>query len=76
MSSRASRPPSTSTSTSEAPVSVRDVVELDHTSYKAFVARLEDNGVRVHPRGVWYLSTAHNEDDVEHTLEVVRDCVS
>ena len=59
-----------------APVSVRDVVELDHTPYKAFVARLEDNGVRVHPRGVWYLSTAHDEADVEHTLEVVRDCVS
>ena len=58
-----------------APVSVRDVVAQDHTSYKAFVARLEDNGVRVHPRGVWYLSTAHTEEDVAQTLDVVRKCL-
>lgn len=59
-----------------APVSVRDVVEQDHTPYKAFVARLEAKGVRAHPRGVWYLSTAHSEDDVGQTLEVVRECIA
>jgi glutamate-1-semialdehyde 2,1-aminomutase len=58
-----------------APVSVRDVVASDHTSYKAFVARLESSGVRAHPRGVWYLSTAHTEGDVGQTLEVVRACL-
>ena len=58
-----------------APASVRDIVAQDHTSYKAFVARLEDNGVRAHPRGVWYLSTAHNEDDVAQTLDVVRKSI-
>ena len=58
-----------------APTSVRDVIEQDHTSYKAFIARLQSHGVRVHPRGVWYLSTAHTEADIEQTLEAVRECI-
>jgi glutamate-1-semialdehyde 2,1-aminomutase len=57
------------------PRNVRDVIEKDHTSYKDFVARLESRGVRVHPRGVWYLSTAHTEADVEQTLDVIRECL-
>lgn len=58
-----------------APVSVRDVVALDHASYRTFVERLASNGVRVHPRGVWYLSTAHTDEDISQTIDAVRQSV-
>lgn len=54
------------------PLSVRDVVAADHRPYHAFVARLEQLGVRTHPRGVWYLSTAHSEADIAETIDAVR----
>ncbi|HKZ91339.1 MAG TPA: aminotransferase class III-fold pyridoxal phosphate-dependent enzyme [Candidatus Limnocylindrales bacterium] len=55
-----------------APRSVRDVVELDHQPYRELVQRLEANGVRTHARGVWYLSTAHTESDIDATIQAVR----
>lgn len=37
-----------------------------------FADLLLDEGVRCIPRGLWYLSTAHTEEDVAFTLEAVR----
>ena len=58
-----------------APVSLRDIVSHDHRDYHEFVRKLKARGVLTHPRGVWYLSTAHTEDDVRATLEACRACL-
>jgi glutamate-1-semialdehyde 2,1-aminomutase len=34
---------------------------------------LQDRGVRVVPEGIWFVSTAHTDDDVERTLAAVED---
>ena len=40
-----------------------------------FVEILLDEGVRVIPRGLWYLSTAHTEEGMEFTLEAVKSAL-
>jgi glutamate-1-semialdehyde 2,1-aminomutase len=47
----------------------RAVQALDGARYKNLAARLVDSGVWVAARGIWYLSVAHGEREVEVTLE-------
>ena len=47
----------------------------DMDKYHRFVEILLNEGVRVIPRGLWYLSTAHTEEDVEFTLEAVKSAL-
>jgi glutamate-1-semialdehyde 2,1-aminomutase len=47
----------------------------DMDKYHRFVEILLNEGVRVIPRGLWYLSTAHTEGDVEFTLEAVKSAL-
>lgn len=54
----------------------RTLVEhTDRDTYHRLVALLLDAGIRVIPRGIWYISTAHTEADVEFTLEAVRSAL-
>jgi glutamate-1-semialdehyde 2,1-aminomutase len=46
----------------------RGVQRLDQARYARFAHALADRGVWVAPRGIWYLSTAHGEAEVERTL--------
>lgn len=43
----------------------RDTLSYDKTLYAAFVARMQDRGIRVIGRGLWYVSAAHTAADVE-----------
>jgi glutamate-1-semialdehyde 2,1-aminomutase len=45
------------------------VQALDTTGYKRLAARLVDAGVWVAARGIWYVSAAHGERELEVTLE-------
>ena len=47
----------------------RGVQALDGIRYKKLATRLVDSGVWVAARGIWYLSVAHGEREVEVTLE-------
>jgi len=38
-----------------------------------FTDRLLERGLRPIPRGLWYLSAAHTEEDVETTLRAVDE---
>jgi len=49
----------------------RDYRDVDAALYAAFASRLQERGIRVIPRGIWYLSTAHTEEDIARTLESV-----
>ncbi|HUG09021.1 MAG TPA: aspartate aminotransferase family protein [Acidimicrobiia bacterium] len=65
----------------EGPVAkYEDLGRLDADAYQALVDLLIDNGVWVAGRGIWYVSAAHTEQDVEETLsradEAMRSFVS
>jgi glutamate-1-semialdehyde 2,1-aminomutase len=47
----------------------RGVAALDAEGYRGFAASLVQEGVWVANRGIWYLSAAHGEREVEVTLE-------
>lgn len=49
----------------------REYRDVETADYAAFAYRLQERGIRVIPRGIWYLSTAHTEDDIAQTLESV-----
>jgi glutamate-1-semialdehyde 2,1-aminomutase len=43
----------------------------DKAKYARFAELMLENGVLVRPSGLWYVSTAHTDDDVEATLAAV-----
>lgn len=47
----------------------RDLWACDEALYGTFAARMLDAGVRLIPRGLWYVSLAHAEADVDLALE-------
>jgi glutamate-1-semialdehyde 2,1-aminomutase len=47
----------------------RGVAALDAEGYRGFAASLVQEGVWVANRGIWYVSAAHGEREVEATLE-------
>jgi glutamate-1-semialdehyde 2,1-aminomutase len=48
---------------------LRGIQALDAAGYKRLAARLVDTGVWVAARGIWYVSAAHGERELEVTLE-------
>ena len=56
-------------------ISYRDTFRLDRALYSKFWVRLADKGVRIWPsaRGLWYVSAAHTEEDLDATLKAVND---
>ena len=51
----------------------RSSLAMDNALYSDFVSAMVDRGVRIIPRGNWFLSTAHEEADVDATLAAVDD---
>jgi len=49
----------------------RSLRRLDAARYNEFTRVLIDHGVWVAGRGIWYLSAAHEEADIDETLERV-----
>jgi glutamate-1-semialdehyde 2,1-aminomutase len=48
----------------------RDVQQYDKVKLKQFIAGLHDAGVRVIGRGLWYISAAHTDEDIDHALRI------
>ncbi|MGQ9645817.1 MAG: aspartate aminotransferase family protein [Thermodesulfobacteriota bacterium] len=57
--------------------SYRDTFRLDRTLYSKFWVNLLHEGIRIWPsaRGLWYLSSAHTDEDMNRTLDVVSQVV-
>lgn len=53
-----------------------DLRKLDHARYRELAGKLVENGVWVAARGIWYLSTAHGDNEVETTLERAEAAMS
>ncbi len=57
--------------TAKQPKNYRDLLASDKQKYNDFALALLDEGVLALPDGRWYLSTAHTDRDIDHTLEAV-----
>lgn len=58
--------------TGQAVYDYRSSLAMNNELYTAFVSSMVDRGVRIIPRGNWFLSTAHTEADVAATLVAVE----
>ncbi len=54
----------------------RDYARTDLATQKRWLMALQDRGVRVTSRGTWFLSTAHNDSDIDTTLAAARDALT
>ncbi|MBI4907536.1 MAG: aspartate aminotransferase family protein [Acidobacteria bacterium] len=54
----------------------RELLAADQRLYSDFALALLDEGVLALPDGRWYLSTAHNDDDIDYTLAAVERAAS
>ncbi|MVZ62566.1 aspartate aminotransferase family protein [Sphingobacterium humi] len=49
----------------------RDTLAADKAKLGKFIARLQDQGIRVIGRGLWYISAVHTEAEIEQAIEAV-----
>jgi glutamate-1-semialdehyde 2,1-aminomutase len=53
-------------------IDYRSSLRMDQDLYTKFVEGMVDRDVRIIPRGNWFLSSEHTEDDVETTLKAAE----
>lgn len=54
----------------------RDTLHYDKARLARFITGMQDRGVRIIGRGLWYISAAHTEDDVAVALEAGEKVLS
>jgi glutamate-1-semialdehyde 2,1-aminomutase len=54
--------------------SYRDTLDCDVPKRDAFLQAMLERGVYLLSDGRWYISSAHDETDVQHTLAAVEEC--
>jgi len=54
-------------------VNYRDCLQSDSTKYGVFAKAMLDRGVRVIGRGIWYISAAHTQADIDETVAVAGE---
>jgi glutamate-1-semialdehyde 2,1-aminomutase len=55
---------------------VRDRASGDAAAHARFIEALLYHGVHATPRGLWYMSTAHTDDDIDATVEAATAAAS
>jgi glutamate-1-semialdehyde 2,1-aminomutase len=55
--------------------SYRDYAHCDMATMGRLHTALLDRGVNIVGRGLWFLSAAHTEADIDQTIEAVRDAL-
>jgi glutamate-1-semialdehyde 2,1-aminomutase len=55
------------------PTDYRSAIKANRERYGNFAFELLKNGIRILPRGTWFLSSAHKDADIDKTLSSVRD---
>jgi glutamate-1-semialdehyde 2,1-aminomutase len=53
-----------------------DLRKLDAERYKRLAGLLVESGVWVAARGIWYLSAAHGDNEIDVTLQRAEDAFS
>jgi glutamate-1-semialdehyde 2,1-aminomutase len=54
----------------------RDVQSYDKAKLGKFVAGMHDEGIRIIGRGLWYISTVHEEEDIDFALTISNKVLS
>lgn len=54
----------------------RDTLTYDKAKLGKFIAAMHDERIRIIGRGLWYISAAHTEADIDHAIEVSRKVLS
>lgn len=54
----------------------RSSLSTNNDLYAQFVCALADRGVRIIPRGNWFLSSSHDDADVEQTLTAIEESLA
>jgi len=62
----------TGSTTAENVRDYRDTLTYDRPRYAEFVRRMQDRGIRLIGRGIWYLSAAHTEAEIDHAVAAAR----
>jgi len=57
-------------------VDYRTALQCDAALMRKFWIALQERGVRITPEGLWFVSTAHTEKDVEETLAAVKGALA
>ncbi|RJP21960.1 MAG: aspartate aminotransferase family protein [Candidatus Omnitrophota bacterium] len=57
-------------------VDYRSAQQTDFALTRQFWMELQNHGVRVTPEGLWFVSTAHREQDVDQTLAAVVEVIA
>jgi len=50
----------------------RDMLNFDKLRLSRFVFALQERGIRILSRGLWYISGAHDESEIDHAVDTVR----
>lgn len=53
----------------------RESLSFDKARGAAFVGAMQDRGVRLIGRGLWYLSAAHREADIDYAVEIAYEAL-
>lgn len=54
-------------------INYRDCLQTDGSKYSMFAKGMLDRGVRVIGRGIWYISAAHTQADIDETIGAARE---
>lgn len=54
----------------------RDFLRSDQQRYAGFAESMLDRGVLCLSRGIWYVSTAHSEEEINQTIAAAGDAAS
>jgi glutamate-1-semialdehyde 2,1-aminomutase len=55
---------------------LRDTFQFDRAKLGRFVYELQERGVRILGRGMFYLSAAHTETDIDRAVQTARDALA
>ncbi len=50
----------------------RDTLSYDKGKGSKFIAGMHNRGVRIIGRGLWYISAAHTEEDIDHAVQTAE----
>jgi len=54
----------------------RDTLAFDRAKLGKFIAGMHDKKIRIIGRGLWYISAAHTEEDIDHAIETSAEVLS
>jgi glutamate-1-semialdehyde aminotransferase len=55
---------------------MRSAQQADSEMLRAFRIALQENGVQMTSFGIWFVSTVHNQRDIDQTLEAARNSLA